>query len=154
MSGAARNITKKLTTDRNAILGNGRPLLFPVNMYGNVYGSVAVCWFIFNWSRKKTVERVIELWHKIEKAPNDYIDFEFGDEFFVEKCLNLFNLPVKRKLNNRLAFCKDKWGALCCPIFSGVVMPNREDFFMPISYRNGEIKPVGVLNKGWQKCAK
>lgn len=140
--------------ERLSPMGNGKPLRFDADMYGNPYGSVAVCWFIFNKRTSAEIERVNNLWLEIKKDPTRYIDFEYGDEFFIEKTLKLFGLPFTRKLDNRLCWIKDKYGAFVCPCVNGVAMPNREDFFLSITYRNGEIKQIGKIprmQKGGKK---
>lgn len=117
-------------------------LRFPVGMYGNLYGSVIISALMFLPEDKIRDRAISKVWQKIEKSPEDYIDFFLDDEQFIDKCLALFKLP--KPDNWQIAFVQSDFNCLCAPFVDGEVWPLREDGFMGPTLTKGKVYPIDL----------
>lgn len=118
-------------------------LRFPVAMYNNVFGSLAVCAYIFSTDKDNfPVSQVSLRWKKIAKTPEKYIDFSFDDPAFIDKALSLFGLT--RPDYFPIAMVQSNINVLFAPYDEDTkaIYPLREDGFCQATLRKGKIFPI------------
>ena len=134
MSSIVKRVSKKMENNS---------LIFPVDMCNNIFGSIAVCAYIFADDKTNlSISDITKIWKKIAKDPNKYINFWLDDEKFIEKTLNLFNIPMPT--NWSIAMVQSNLNILFAPYDKNahIVFPLRSDGFMGPTLSTGKIYPV------------
>ena len=134
MSSTVKRVAKKM--EKNS-------LIFPADMCNNIFGSLAVCAYIFADDKTSlSIVDITKIWKKISKDPNRYIDFWLDDEKFIEKTLNLFKMPMPSKWS--IAMVQSNLNILFAPYDdkTHTVFPLRSDGFMGPTLTTGKIYPV------------
>lgn len=111
-------------------------LTFPADMYNNVYGSLAICAYIFKANKPKAGD-IIAKWkyHKSE------IYWGIEDKGFMSKTLKFFGFDG-RVGNMPIAFVQSEYNCLFAPFVDGVLLPLREDGIKTYTLRNGKVYPI------------
>lgn len=123
-------------------------LLFPAEMYNNVYGSVVICGYMFT-ENKPPVREIAATWNATVKSKGKKIKWTISDEKFIEKTLKYFGLVQPEYFP--IAFVQSQVNCLFAPFINGEVLPLREDGFMPYTLSVGKVYPLS-FNEGVKKC--
>ena len=113
-------------------------LMFDVNMYNNVLGSLVITHYILNKldGNELDVGAIKAKWKYIVKHG---IDFWLDDPDFITKSLALFNM---KPIFGRFAMCQSALNTLFMPYIDDKILPIREDGIYPLSAREGKIYPI------------
>lgn len=118
---------------------NKSTMLFPLDMYSNVLGSLIITHYILY--KLEGVELDLDFikkkWKYLLKKKN--IGFWLDDKDFIPKALELFNMQPKY---GKFAMCQSAVNVLFLPYIDKTVLPIREDGIYPMSARNGKIFPI------------
>lgn len=116
-------------------------LMFPSDMYNNVYGSVIVCGYIFSSNEEKpSCSEIVSRWKTTVKKKGKGITWGIDDKDFIDKTLEYFGM--KRPINFPIAFIQSSTNCLFAPYLDGKVYPLREDGFMGHTLSTGKVYPV------------
>lgn len=117
-------------------------LMFPVDMYNNVYGSVVISAVMMSpHLKKKDRDAIIKKWNYAVDNPDD-INWTLSDKKFVDKTLEYFG--VKRPEIFPLAFIQSELNCLFAIYDKNTkeVYPLREDGIMGYTLRAGKVYPI------------
>lgn len=134
MSSLTKRVSKKIIADK---------LVFPADMCNNIFGSLVVCAYMFAEDKDViSIPNILKKWRKISKDPNHYIDFWLDDEKFIDKTLNLFEIPMPKEWH--IAMVQSNLNILFAPYNAenNTIYPLRSDGFMGPTLKTGKIYPV------------
>jgi hypothetical protein len=116
-------------------------MVFPVEMYNNIIGSLVICAFIFgNDKTKETISKITKTWNEFIKNPEKAGSIDFSKQDEIDGALKLFGMTRPDIFS--IAFVQSPYNALFAPYVEGKVLPIREDGFIGITLRTGKIYPV------------
>ena len=130
------------------------PKQFPNEMYNNLYGSLAICAYMFTPESGRQVvrqtrggkERSVALKDEIRRRwfrarrNQRLISWTIADDDFIPKTLAYFG--VEKPDVFPIALVRGRYNALFAPFVGGRVLPLREDGFMGVTLSSGKVYPV------------
>ena len=135
-------------------LRNGKELKFPIGMYNNFYGSIAVTYVqLRGLFTKVDMNRI---WKKWEDVTSDVtlIDWGWDDPECVEKTLQFFGVPAKTIGFIDTALSVSRENCLMSACIDGHSYPLREDGMRARTLRKGVIYPISDWNETVAKIKK
>ncbi|VVB59513.1 Uncharacterised protein [uncultured archaeon] len=126
---------------RKKINKSSPKLIFPPDMYNNIYGSAAICCYILSPGyAKPNISQLSKKWRDIKagKISIDKIDFE--KDSCIDDCLSLYGLS--RPGYFPIALVISAYNMLFAPFIDDVVLPLREDGWKGITLTSGKVYPI------------
>lgn len=134
MSSIAKKIRKNMAKST---------LKFPVEMYNNIYGSIAICYYALS-EQKVSINHIVSRWKEMKrtnKAPA-----LIQEQNFFEKVLNYFGFEYNDYINNSLALVVSDTNMLVT-FFDGTnILPLREDGFVGKTLSIGKCYPLKSIS--------
>lgn len=117
-------------------------MIFEDTQYNNVYGSVAVCFYILNRDRlgKKWPKAIRKRWAELCRE-KWRIDFPPDDPEFLRKACGLFGIEFSPEFSRQVVRLRSRFNEIYCPKIDGEIYPNREDGFTGITFLAGKEVP-------------
>lgn len=111
-------------------------LMFPVEMYNSLPGSIIITSYILNNERPD----LKDVHKKFKYYKRHGFNFGLEDADYIDKVLKCFDCkPIPYEY---AAFVQSDWNALICPFIDGQIMPLREDGIYTLTLRKGKVYPL------------
>ena len=117
-------------------------LIFPIEMYNNIYGSIVICGFIFS-EQPVEIKDIIKKWNATVKNKGKNIKWGIEDPKIIDKTLQYFG--IKRPDNFPIAFVQSNVNCLFAPFVDGNLLPLREDGYMGHTLSIGKVYPLSFI---------
>ena len=118
-------------------------LLFPLEMYTSLPGSIVITSCILN-NRYPDMKELKKKWKYYTKHS---LGFDLTDKDYIKKVCDIFGVE---EVKGNAAFVQSDYNALICPYYKGNIYPLREDGLFTLTLRKGKIYPIteeGITNE-------